>query len=315
MGAKSSVHAWDTRFFIPLWILFWIQLWCIQLPTPLFIQDRVTERESCFAGTPCFRIGVSVSGPVRKLSLSNIMLIHILTCDTALYYQSLHCGNDLISTASLLPWVYCVILRNTVVFYCLFYWYLFVSLLCTLYYWRNTISLPCSVLHMERNSPLTFEDDQLLSIFLLTELISNWFKPLSDPNILRHIRKVKMPNNWACKWVASLTFKLLRFKVFSLHFFPLPLRCRTAWSILWYSLGRTAAGSTLSSVTSCRCWWLSVSTASYLTVTWWTPSSRCSQSCQTLTCGLSDTPARWQVRNRKHTNMHTYINTSGGRSR
>lgn len=204
-------------------------------------------------------------------------------------------------------------LLNTAVFDCLSYLYLFVSLLCTPYYWRNTISLPCSVLHMERNSPLTFEDDQLLSIFLLTELISNWFRLLSDPNILLHIRKVKMPNNWACKWLASPTFKLLPFKLFSLHFFSVPLGCRTVWSILWYSPGRTAAGSTLSSVTSCRCWWLSVSTASYLTVTLWTPSSHCSQSCRTLTCGLSDIPARWQVRNRKHTHTYRYVNPTSRR--
>lgn len=157
---------------------------------------------------------------------------------------------------------------------------------------------------MERNSPLTFEDDQLLSFFVLTELITD--KLLSDPhrpNILLLIRKVKMPNNWACKWLATLTFKSLLPSAFLL----LPsLRCRIVWSILWYSPERTAAGSTPSSVTLCRCWWLSVSTASYVTVTWWTPSSHCSPSCPTLTFGLSDTPARWQVRTRKHTLLQTH---------
>lgn len=77
-----------------------------------------------------------------------------------------------------------------------------------------------------------------------------------------------------------------------LAYTSLPLPCRTVQSILSCSPGRTVAGSTPSSLNLCRCWWLSVSTPSSLTATWWAPSSRCSVSCRTRMCAPSDTPSR-----------------------
>lgn len=77
----------------------------------------------------------------------------------------------------------------------------------------------------------------------------------------------------------------------------------------------TAAGSTPSSATLCRCWWLSVSAASYSMATWWTPSSLSWPNCPTLASELSDTRARSQVeepqrkKNKKNSQSNTRSHT------
>lgn len=155
-----------------------MRLWCVQ---PLFIHGRFTEHESCFAGAICFTdstwyipsyqtnwmgwLSASFSDedglcmclsnshshqetvhslnywapPPEQLGIVLIDKPRIITSDTGLY---------LITTTT--PWAYCVMIYTTHVFHnlCFVFW--------TLYHSRTIVSSPSSVLHMERNSPMTF---------------------------------------------------------------------------------------------------------------------------------------------------------------
>lgn len=105
------------------------------------------------------------------------------------------------------------------------------------------------------------------------------------------------PWTWLLSKTCFLTHYILRF----MNYFVPTLTieswcyCRTAAITRSQWPGRSGRSSSLVSASLSACWCGSVSTASSMTNTWWTRSSRCSLASQTLKSALSDTPAHWQV--------------------